>query len=142
MLKDCKDLDVHKTGSISKEEAITMLMKNIPELNHSLSQEIIEHYFITDQIDYMMLIALLIKGSKNCFIKKKNYFNFKKYFINNNKTIKNDTQNNSNSFHNGFQKNINLKRVIQRQKDKKIAIIHEAEMEAEEKEKENRRERR
>ena len=81
MIKDCKDLDVHKTGSISKEEAITMLMKNIPELNHSLSQEIIEHYFITDQIDYMMLIALLIKGSKNCFIKKKNYFNFKNILL-------------------------------------------------------------
>ena len=74
MIKDCKDLDVHKTGSISKEEAITMLMKNIPELNHSLSQEIIEHYFITDQIDYMKLISLLIKGSKNCFIKKKELF--------------------------------------------------------------------
>ena len=130
MIKDCKDLDVHKTGSISKEEAITMLMKNIPELNHSLSQEIIEHYFITDQIDYMKLIALLIKGSKNCFIKKKNYFNFKKFFISN----KNNSLNESNSFHNGIQKNINLKRIIQRQKDKKFAIIHEAEMEAEEKE--------
>ena len=95
--------------------------------------------FITDQIDYMKLIALLIKGSKNCFIKKKNYFNFKKIFISNNNKIKNDSFNENNSFHNGFQKNFNLKRIIQRQKDKKIAIIHEAEMEAEGKEKENNR---
>ena len=135
MIKDSKDLDVHKTGSISKEEAITMLMKNIPELNHNLSQEIIEHYFISDQIDYMKLIALLIRGSKNCFIKKKNYFNFKKFFVN--LKNKNDSLNQSNGFHNNIQKNINLKSIIQKQKDKKIAIIHEAEKEAEEKEKEN-----
>ena len=138
MIKDSKDLDVHKTGSISKEEAITILMKNIPELNHNLSQEIIEHYFISDQIDYMKLIALLIRGSKNCFIKKKNYFNFKKFFVNT-KNNKNDGLNQSNGFHNNIQKNINLKSIIQKQKDKKIAIIHEAEKEAEEKEKENYR---
>ena len=137
MIKDSKDLDVHKTGSISKEEAITMLMKNIPELNHNLSQEIIEHYFISDQIDYMKLIALLIRGSKNCFIKKKNYFNFKKFFVN--IKNKNDSLYQSNGFHNNIQKNINLKSIIQKQRDKKIAIIHEAEKEAEEKEKENNR---
>ncbi len=76
MIKYCKDLDVQKIGSISKEEIISMLMQNLPDLNHDLAQQIVEHYFITDQIDYMKFIALLIRGSKNCFIRKKHYFNF------------------------------------------------------------------
>ena len=135
MVKDSKDLDIHKTGSISKEEAITMLMKNIPDISHDLAQQILEHYFISDQIDYMRFIALLIKGSKNSFLKKKNYFNFKKYFVSN----KNDSFNNTyNNFYNNFnnsiiKKNINLKSVIQKQKNKKIAIIKRAEKEMEKK---------
>jgi len=130
MIKDCKDLDVNKTGSISKEDAITMLMKNIPDITKDLAQQIIEHYFVTDQIDYMRLIALLIKGSKNCFLRKKYYFNITKYLIS--KSIKNNSSNNSfnnNSF--SKKKNLNLKNVIKKQKDKKIAIIHEAEKEVE-----------
>ena len=132
MIKDCKDLDEHKTGSISKEEAIAMLMKNISDINHDLAQQIVEHYFISDQIDYMKFIALLIKGSKNCFVKKKNFFNFKKYFV----SKKNDSLNNStNNFSQNalIKKNINLKSVIQKQKDKKIAMLNEAEKEMEKK---------
>ena len=118
MIKDCKDLDKYKTGSITKEEAITMLIKNIPEINHDLGQRIVEHYFVTDQIDYMKFIALLIKGSKNCFIKKKNYFNFANF-------IMKGTKINSNI----LKKNMNLKSIIQRQKNKKIAILKKAEKE-------------
>jgi hypothetical protein len=93
MIKDSKDLDVNKTGSISKEDAITMIMKNIPDITQDLAQQIVEHYFVSDQIDYMRLIALLIKGSKNCFLKKKYYFNITKYLIT--KSIKNNNSNNS-----------------------------------------------
>ena len=131
MIKDSKDLDVNKTGSISKEDAITMLMKNIPDITQDLARQIVEHYFVTDQIDYMRFIALLIKGSKNCFLKKKYYFNITKYLIS--KSIKNNSGNNSfnnNSF-SSKKKNLNLKNVIKKQKDKKIAIIHEAEKEVE-----------
>ena len=81
MIKDSKDLDINKTGNISKEKAIYMLIKNIPELKYDLAKEIIEYYFITDQIDYMKLIALLIKGSKNSFLKKKRIFQFREIFI-------------------------------------------------------------
>ena len=81
MIKDCKDLDIKKTGSITKEETISMLVKNFPEMNYDLARRIIQHYFVSDQIDYMKFIALLIKGSKNCFIKKKHYFNFANFFL-------------------------------------------------------------
>ena len=124
MIKDCKDLDKHKTGSITKEEAITMLINNIPDINHDLAQQIVEHYFVTDQIDYMKFIALLIKGSKNCFIKKKHYFNFAKFIM---KGIKID---NNSSTQQNFRKNMNLKSIIQKQKDKKKAILEKAEKES------------
>ena len=138
MIKDSKELDTHKTGSISKDEAIAMLINNFPDINHNLAQQIVEYYFISDQIDYMKFIALLVKNSKNCFIKKKNYFNFKKYFISN----KNDNfSNSSNNFYRNslFNKKINLKKnVIIKQKDKKFPIINETEKEMEKKnEKEN-----
>ena len=37
MVKDAKDLDTNKRGSITKEKAIIMLMKNIPELQYDLA---------------------------------------------------------------------------------------------------------
>ena len=83
MIKDSKDLDINKIGIISKEKAIFMLLKNIPELKYELAKEIIEYYFITDQIDYMKFIALLIKGCKNSFLRKKGLFDFTKYLFKN-----------------------------------------------------------
>ena len=123
MIKDCKDLDINKTGSISKEETISMLMNNIPDLNHDLAKEIVEHYFVTDQIDYMRFIALLIKGSKNSFIKKKNYFSFTNFLL---KDIIKNTGINSN-----IKKNMDLKGIIQKQKDKKKEKIRIAQIEIE-----------
>ena len=114
MIKDSKELDVNKTGSISKEKAIYMLMKNIPELKFDSAKDIIEYYFITDQIDYMKLIALLIKGSKNCFLKKKGYFDFTKFLFKN-------TNINFN-----INRNFNFKNIIRQQKNKKLAQIAEA----------------
>jgi Ca2+-binding EF-hand superfamily protein len=114
MIKDSKELDVNKTGSISKEKAIYMLMKNIPELKFDSAKDIIEYYFITDQIDYMKLIALLIKGSKNCFLKKKGYFDFTKFLFKN-------TNINFN-----INRNFNFKNIIRQQKNKKLAKIAEA----------------
>ena len=122
MIKDCKDLDKNKTGSITKEEAITMLIKNIPDLNHDSAQQIVEYYFITDQIDYMKFIAQLIKGTKNCFIKKKNYFNFANYLISskvNDENLRSVLQKKINL----TKKNINLKSIILRQRNKKNALI-------------------
>ena len=80
LIKDAKDLDINKRGSITKEKAIFLLMKNIPELKYDLAKEIIEFYFLADQIDYMKLISLLIKGCKNSFLKKKGFFDFAKYY--------------------------------------------------------------
>ena len=138
MIKDSKELDTHKTGSISKDEAIAMLINNFPDINHNLAQQIVEYYFISDQIDYMKFIAFLVKNNKNCFIKKKNYFNFKKYFISNKN---NNFSNSNNNFYKNslFNKKINLKKnVIIKQKDKKFPIINETEKEMEKKnEKEN-----
>ena len=137
MIKDCKDLDVEKNGSISKEETISMLMKNIPDMNHDLAQQIVEHYFITDQIDYMKFIALLIKGSKNCFIRKKHYFNFYNILLGKKDKL---TASNSRIYQNSsIKKNMNLKSVIQKQKDKKFEIIKKAEIESEKIEDENKR---
>ena len=45
MIKDSKDLDVNKTGSISKEDAITMLMKNIPDI--TILKQICDDYKIS-----------------------------------------------------------------------------------------------
>jgi hypothetical protein len=137
MIKDCKDLDVEKNGSISKEETISMLMKNIPDINHDLAQQIVEHYFITDQIDYMKFIALLIKGCKNCFIRKKHYFNFSNILLGKKDNL---TASNSRIYQNSsIKKNMNLKSVIQKQKDKKFEIIKKAEIESVKIEDENKR---
>ena len=114
MIKDSKDLDINKTGNISKEKAIYMLIKNIPELKYDLAKEIIEYYFNIDQIDYMKLIALLIKGSKNSFLKKKGYFNFAKYLF----------KNTGVSFH--MKRKFNIKDIITKQKQRKIENIKEA----------------
>ena len=126
MIKDSKDLDVNKTGSISKEDAVTMLMKNIPDIKQDLARQIVDHYFVTDQIDYMRFIALLIKGSNNCFLKKNYYFDFTKFLIS--KSIKNYSGNFSFS---SKKKNFSFKDIIKKQKDKKIAIIHKADKEVE-----------
>ena len=134
MIKDCKDLDINKTGSITKEETITMLINNIPDINHELAKEIVEHYFVTDQIDYMKFIASIIKGSKNSFIKKKHYFNFANFLLKKKKT---DSINSNNNI---MKKNMDLKSIIQKQKDKKIAKIKKAEIEIEKmKEKEKKK---
>ena len=127
MIKDCKDLDIEKNGSISKEETITMLMKNIPDMNHDLAQQIVEHYFVTDQIDYMKFIALLIKGCKNCFIRKKHYFNFGQFLIKN----PNDNSNNKIMNSGSIKKNMNLKSIIQKRNNKKFEIIKNEEKESE-----------
>ena len=119
MIKDSKDLDVNKIGIISKEKAIFMLLKNIPELKYELAKEIIEYYFITDQIDYMKFIALLIKGCKNSFLRKKGLFDFTKYLF----------KNTDLSFL--ANKSFNLKDVIVRQKNKKEKLIKEADKEIE-----------
>ena len=111
MIKDSKDLDLNKRGSIPKEKAIAMLIKNIPEIKYDLAQEIIDFYFNTDQIDYMKLIALLIKGSKNSFLKKKGLFDFTKFLF----------KNTNMSFI--ANKNFNIKEVIKRQKIKKQSVI-------------------
>ena len=116
MIKDSKELDINKRGSITKEKAIYMLIKNIPEIKYDLAKEIIEYYFISDQIDYMKLIALLIKGSKNSFLQKKGLFDFAKYLFK-------DTNLSFISFPN---KKINLKDVIIKQKKNKMNIIKEA----------------
>ena len=128
MIKDCKDLDLEKTGSLPKEEAISVLIKNIPDLNHDIAQKIIEFYFVSDQIDYMKLIAYLIKGSKNTFIKKKNYFNFASFILKAIKTEKNDSLSDNPIV---FKKNVNLRSVIQKSKAKKLAQIKEADKEIE-----------
>ena len=120
MIKDSKDLDINKTGNISKEKAIYMLIKNIPELKYDLAKEIIEYYFNIDQIDYMKLIALLIKGSKNSFLKKKGYFDFAKYLF----------KNTGISFNMNNRK-FNFKDIITRQKQRKKENIKEADKERE-----------
>ena len=119
MIKDSKDLDINKTGNISKEKAIYMLIKNIPELKYDLAKEIIEYYFNIDQIDYMKLIALLIKGSKNSFLKKKGYFDFAKYLF----------KNTGISFN--MNRKFNFKEIITRQKQRKKENIKEADKERE-----------
>ena len=113
LIRDAKELDVNKRGSITEEKAIYMLLKNIPELKYDLAKEIIEHYFNTDQIDYMKLIALLIKGSKNSFLKKKGFIDFTNYLFKNTNI-------------NFSYKKFNFKDVINRQKSKKNSIIKEA----------------
>ena len=119
MVKDAKELDINKRGSITKEKAIFMLMKNIPQLKHDLANEIIEFYFNTDQIDYMKLITLLIKGSKNSFLKKKGLFDFAKYLF----------KNTGISF--PTKTKFNFKDIITRQKIKKLTLIQEADKERE-----------
>ena len=114
MIKDSKDLDVNNNGNISKEQAIFMLIKNFPELKYELAKEIIEYYFTSDQIDYMKLIALLIKGCKNSFLKKKGYFDFTKYLFKNT-----DLSSLAN-------KKLDFKNIIERQKNRKISLIEEA----------------
>ena len=128
IMKDCKDLDINKSGSITKEEAISVILKNIPDLNHDIAQKIIEYYFVSDQIDYMKLIAYLIKGTKNTFIKKKNYFNFARFILKGIKFEKNDSKTENPLF---FKKNVNLRSVIQKSKAKKLAQIKEADKEIE-----------
>ena len=119
MIKDAKDLDINKRGSISKENAIYILIKNIPQLKHDLAEEIIEFYFNIDQIDYMKLISLLIQGSKNCFLKKKGFFDFAKYlFKNTGITFPVNTK-------------FNFKDIIHRQKMKKLSEIKKADKELE-----------
>ena len=119
MVKDAKDLDTNKRGSITKEKAIIMLMKNIPELQYDLAKEVIEFYFTTDQIDYMKLVALLIKGSKNIFLKKKGFFDFAKYlFKDTNIVFPTNTK-------------FNFRDIIARQKLKKMSKIQQADKERE-----------
>ena len=118
LIKDAKELDLNKNGSISKEQAIFVLIKNMPELKYDLAQKIIEFYFITEQIDYMKLIALLIKGCKNSFLKKKGYFDFAKYLF----------KNTGITFPKN--KNFNIKDVIKIQKNKKFEIMKKADKES------------
>ena len=128
LIKDCKDLDINKTGSITKEEAISALIKNIPDLNHDTAQKIVEFYFVSDQIDYMKLIAYLIRGSKNAFIKKKNYFNFASFVL---KAIKTEKNDGISDIPIVFKKNVNLLNVIKKSKAKRLAQIKEADKEIE-----------
>ena len=117
MIKEAKDLDINKRGSITKEKAIYILMKNIPQLKRDLAEEIIEFYFNTDQIDYMKLITLLIQGSKNSFLKKKGYFDFAKFLFKKKGLV--------------FPVNtkFNFKDFIVRQKKKKLSVIQIADEE-------------
>ena len=119
LIKDAKDLDLNKNGSITKEQAIYVLIKNIPELNYDLAHQIIDFYFITEQIDYMKLVALLIKGSKNSFLKKKGYFDFAKYlFKDTGITFRKST-------------NFNIKDIIRKQKNNKLEKLKLADKERE-----------
>ena len=119
MIKDSKELDINKIGSISKEKAIFMIIKNIPEIKYELAKEIIEYYFNIDQIDYMKLIALIVKSSKNSFLKKKGFFDFTRFLF----------KNVDIPF--AVNRQFNFKDIIKKQKNKKIALIKETDKERE-----------
>ena len=119
MIKDSKELDINKIGSISKEKAIFMIIKNIPEIKYELAKEIIEYYFNIDQIDYMKLIALIVKNSKNSFLKKKGFFDFTRFLF----------KNVNIPF--AVNRQFNFKDIIKKQKNKKIALIKETDKERE-----------
>ena len=72
MIKNCKSFDISRSGIITKEEAIqALLMSNInPKLDNDLMQHIVDDYNKTDKVEYMKLIAQLVKDSKLTLIKK------------------------------------------------------------------------
>ena len=66
MIKNCKNFDRSRNGTITKEEVIeALLMSNINlKLDNNLVKTIVNDFNKTDNVEYMKFIAQLIKDSK------------------------------------------------------------------------------
>ena len=73
MIKNCKNFDRSRNGTITKEEVIeALLMSNINlKLDNNLVKTIVNDFNKTDNVEYMKFIAQLIKDSKLSLIKKR-----------------------------------------------------------------------
>lgn len=72
LIKNCKDYDISKNGTITKEEAIkAMVQANINnKIDYNMAKKIVEGYNKTEDIEYMKFIALMVKNSRLILLKK------------------------------------------------------------------------
>ena len=72
LIKNCKNYDISKNGTISKEEAIkAMVQTNINnKIDYNMAKTIVEGYNKTEDIEYMKFIALMVKNSRLILLKK------------------------------------------------------------------------
>ena len=109
MIKNCKQYDRTRSGTISKAECINAIVQtNINnKIDYNLAKSIVEGYNKTEDVEYMKFIALMVKNSRFILLKKNknndkdkenNYTNFKreKFFspIKKHNTGFNSTKNN------------------------------------------------
>ena len=74
LIKNCKNYDRSRSGTISKAEAINaMVQTNINnKVDYNTAKSIVEGYIKTEDVEYMKFIALLIKNSRFILLKKNN----------------------------------------------------------------------
>ena len=72
LIKNCKNYDKSRSGTISKAEAINAIVQtNINnKVDYNLAKSIVEGYIKTEDVEYMKFIALLIKNSRFILLKK------------------------------------------------------------------------
>ena len=87
MIKNCKQYDKSRSGTISKAECISAIVQtNINnKIDYNLAKNIVEGYNKTEDVEYMKFIALMVKNSRFILLKKNkirdkenNYLNFKR----------------------------------------------------------------
>ena len=87
LIKNFKNYDKSRSGTISKAEAINaMAQANINnKIDYNMAKSIVEGYIKTEDVEYMKFVALLVKNSRFILLKK-------------NKDKNKDKENNYNSF--------------------------------------------
>ena len=127
LIKNCKNYDRSRSGTISKAETINaMVQTNINnKVDYNIAKSIVEGYNKTEDVEYMKFIALMVKNSRFILLKKNknqdknkdiNYNSFKRenFFTpskNKNFTGFYSTKNNQrNMSKNNYNKNRNIKK--------------------------------
>ena len=72
LIKNCKNYDNSRSGTISKAETINAIVQtNINnKVDYNLAKSIVEGYIKTEDVEYMKFIALLVKNSRFILLKK------------------------------------------------------------------------
>ena len=134
MIKNCKQYDKSRSGTISKAECINAIVQtNINnKIDYNLAKNIVEGYNKTEDVEYMKFIALMVKNSRFILLKKNkikdkenNYTNFKreKFFS----PVKNQNISGFNSTKNSLRTNVKNDCSKRSQKKRALSSLNEEE---------------